>query len=177
MTTLRLLAKLTVGVEVPVNILFGARQACFEVGTATLKARYVDGTFPQWHKVLPGKPRHVVPVVVGPFLSSARQAAAVREREGGRLMLRFEPGRVLLESRKQGAGRARVRQSLPLSGAVVEVADDIDVCAAAPQRAGDVAIDGARAVVVEAVFEQHLHWLLTLASHVFESGGTAQNLS
>ena len=121
-TALRLLAKLTASVDGPVRILFGMRQAFFEAGRATLKTRYVEGGFPHWRKVLPGKAKHVVPVVVGPFLASARQAATVREREGGRLMLRFEPGRVLLESRKQGAGRARVRQSLPLSGAVVEVA-------------------------------------------------------
>ncbi|HKB34813.1 MAG TPA: DNA polymerase III subunit beta [Gemmataceae bacterium] len=121
-SALGLLARLAAGQEGTVSVLFGVRQAFFQTGMATLKARYIEGGFPQWRKVLPGRARHVVPVVVGPFLSSARQAAAVREREGGRLVLRFEPGRVLLESRRQGAGRARVRQPLPLSGAVVEVA-------------------------------------------------------
>jgi DNA polymerase-3 subunit beta len=121
-TALRMLAKLTAGVEGRVSILFGMRQAFFEAGTAILKARYVEGGFPVWRKALPGRALHIVPVVVGPFLSAARQAAAVRERQGGRLMLRFEPGRVLLESRKQGSARARVRQTLPLSGTVVEVA-------------------------------------------------------
>src|SRR5262249_5541550 len=127
-SALKLLAKLAADVETPVSVLFGTRQAFFQAGMATLRARYVEGGFPNWRKVLASRGTqtsgagHIVAGGVGPFLSWARQAAAVREREGGRLVLRFEPGRVLLESRRQGAGRARVRQSLPLSGAVVEVA-------------------------------------------------------
>jgi hypothetical protein len=71
--------------------------------------------------VIPAAPRALVPVAVGPLLSAVRRAAAVREPQGGRLTVRFEPGRVLVESCRPGQGRARVRQYLPLSGATVEV--------------------------------------------------------
>jgi DNA polymerase-3 subunit beta len=121
---LGLLAKLAADLEEDVQVVLGARQAFFQAGPATLRARFVEGNFPQWRKVIPAQVqvRHIVPVTVGPFLSAARQAAAVREREGGRLLMRFEPGRVTLESRRRGEGRARVRRILPLSGAAVEVA-------------------------------------------------------
>ncbi len=118
---LALLAKLAGEAEL-VEVVFGVRHACFRAGRATLRVRYVAGTFPAWRRAIPEGVRRVVPVSVGPFLTAVRQAAAVREREGGRLLLRFEPGRVLLESRRRGAGRARVRRRLPLSGGVVEVA-------------------------------------------------------
>jgi DNA polymerase-3 subunit beta len=121
-SALALLAKLAAGQVGEVQVVLGARQAFFQAGTATLRVRYVEGNFPNWRKVIPERTRHVVPVAVGPFLSAARQAAAVREREGGRLLLRFEPGKVTLESRRRGEGRARVRRRLPLSGAAAEVA-------------------------------------------------------
>ena len=108
--------------EGDVRVVLGARQAFFQAGTATLRVRYVEGNFPSWRRALPERTRHVVPVAVGSLLTAARQAAAVREREGGRLLLHFEPGKVTLESRRRGEGRARVRRRLPLSGAAVEVA-------------------------------------------------------
>ena len=119
---LGLLAKVAAGQEGSVRVVFGVRQVVFQTGPATLRLRCAEGNFPNWHKVIPERPRYVVPVAVGAFLSATRQAAAVREREGGKLLVRFEPGKVTLESRRRGEGRARVRRPLPLSGAVVEVA-------------------------------------------------------
>jgi DNA polymerase-3 subunit beta len=120
-SALDLLGRLAGGPDGSVRVAFGAREALFEVGAATLRARYVTGAFPPWRKALPGAPRFRVPVRVGPFLKAVRQAAAVRDPRGGRLLLRFEPGRLFLESRRAGQGRARVRRRLPSSGAAVEL--------------------------------------------------------
>jgi DNA polymerase III subunit beta len=121
---LDLLGRLLVKQEEAAQVVFGPRQAWFRVGAATVRARYVAGGFPPWRRGIPEGARHLVPATVGPLLSAARQAAAVRERQGGRLLVRFEPGRVLLESRRRGEGRSRVRRRVPLSGAAVEVAVD-----------------------------------------------------
>src|SRR5262249_6716669 len=68
--------------------------------------------------------QHLLPLPVGPFLAGVRQAAVLRERPGARLLLSFEPGRVLLESRQAGAGSARVRLPLPLAGGRAQIALD-----------------------------------------------------
>ena len=114
-----LLARLTGDGDERVQAAFGAGHACFRVGAATLWARYVEGPFPAWRKAVPPRARHLLPLPVGPFLAGVRQAAALRERHPPRLLLRFEPGRVTLESRQ-----ALVLQPLPLAGGPVEVVLD-----------------------------------------------------
>jgi DNA polymerase-3 subunit beta len=136
---LGLLGRLAAGAEEAVLATFGERQALFQTASASLGVRYVAGRYPPWQKVIPPAPRVLVPVAAGRLLSAVRQAAAVREPQGGRLTVRFGPGRVLVESRCPGQGRARVRQYLPLSGTAVEV----------PLRAGDV-VELLRAVGPEA---------------------------
>jgi DNA polymerase-3 subunit beta len=118
----QLLARVAAGQDEPVRAAFGQRHALFQAGGALLRARYVEGHLPPWQKLLTDRTRYFVPVPVGPFFSAVRQAAAVREPQGGRLAVRFAPGRVLLESCRPGQGRARVGGRLPSSGAAVEVA-------------------------------------------------------
>jgi DNA polymerase-3 subunit beta len=116
-----LLARLAEDGEERVQAVFGERHAFFRVGAATLWARYVEGPFPAWRKAVPPRAPHLFPLPVGPFLAGVRQAAVLREREHARLLLRFEPGRVTLESRQAGAGQSRVLQPLPFAGGPVEV--------------------------------------------------------
>jgi DNA polymerase-3 subunit beta len=116
-----LLARLAEDGEERIQAVFGERHAFFRVGAATLWARYVEGAFPAWRKAVPPRAPHLFPLPVGPFLAAVRQAAVLREREHARMLLRFEPGRVTLESRQAGAGQSRVLQRLPFAGGPVEV--------------------------------------------------------
>jgi DNA polymerase-3 subunit beta len=118
---LDLVARLGVGFAGHVDLVLGETRVAFRVGAGVVWARPVRGDFPDWRKVLSIAPRYRVPATVGPLLSAVRLAAAIRGELTERVVLRFEPGRVLLESRRD-KGRARVRRPLPLSGAVVEVA-------------------------------------------------------
>jgi DNA polymerase-3 subunit beta len=120
-SVLGLLARLTTLGGHDVQALFGEKQAVFQAGPATLWTRYVQGDFPNWRNALPQRVRYTVPVRVGPFLSSVRQAAAVSQRKG-EVHLRFEPGRVVLEARQPDSGSSRVHQALPRSAAAVGVA-------------------------------------------------------
>jgi DNA polymerase-3 subunit beta len=106
----------------PVEVLFGMSRAFFRAGPAMLCARYGAGPYPAWRRAIPDRPRHTLPVPVGPFLSGVRQAAVLREREDARLLLRFEAGRLLMESRQAGAGQSRVEQPLPFAGEPVQIA-------------------------------------------------------
>jgi DNA polymerase-3 subunit beta len=119
--TADLLEKVAAGREEAVRVLFGPEQALFQAGGATLCARYVEGPYPPWRRVLPTGARHRLPVPVGPFLSGVKQAAVLREREDARLLLRFEPGRVTLQSRQAGTGHSRVEQALPFAGAPLDI--------------------------------------------------------
>jgi DNA polymerase III sliding clamp (beta) subunit (PCNA family) len=161
------LARVAAGQEEPLRVAFGAGQALFQARAAALWARYVPGVFPPWRKTLADAPRYFVPVAVGPFLSAVRQAAAVREPQGGRLTIRFEPGRVLLESCRPGQGRARVRGRLPSSGAAVEVAlkasDLIELLAALePEATLALGVTGSEAPVLAVVGDDYRHLLMPL---------------
>jgi DNA polymerase-3 subunit beta len=108
--------------EGPVEALFGAGRAFFRLSRATLSSRYAEGSYPRWRSALPPAPRHRVALEVAPLLSAVRQAAVLREREGARLLLKLEPGRLVLESSQSGAGRARVEQEVAFWGAPVQLA-------------------------------------------------------
>jgi DNA polymerase III sliding clamp (beta) subunit (PCNA family) len=59
---------------------------------------------------------------VAVLLSAVRQAAVLREREGARLLLSLESGRLVLESGRAGAGCSRVARKVPYQGKAVRVA-------------------------------------------------------
>jgi DNA polymerase-3 subunit beta len=56
------------------------------------------------------------------LLAGVRQAAVLREAAHARLLLRLEPGRLVLESRQQGAGRITVEQAVGYAGEPLAVA-------------------------------------------------------
>jgi DNA polymerase-3 subunit beta len=117
-----LLARLAEGQAEPIQALFGPRHALFRAGPDTLCARYIMGNFPDWRRAIPPRPPHLFLLPVGPFLVGVRQAVALREKEGARLLLRFEPGWVQMQSRQAGAGQSRVRLPLPLAGGRADIA-------------------------------------------------------
>jgi DNA polymerase III subunit beta len=118
------LARLPGGEDGPVEALFGAARAFFRCGAATLSCRYAEGHYPRWRAAVPQSSKHRLALPVRPLLSAVRQAAVLREREGARLLIRFEPGRLVLESQQAGAGRSRVGRVVPFEGEPVQVALD-----------------------------------------------------
>jgi DNA polymerase-3 subunit beta len=119
-----LLARLPDGEGGAVEALFGAGRAFFRAGGATLSCRYAEGPYPRWRSAIPPSPPHRLALPVRPLLSAVRQAAVLREREGAKLLLRCEPGRLVLESGRAGAGRSRVARKVPFEGGPVQVALD-----------------------------------------------------
>jgi DNA polymerase-3 subunit beta len=117
-----LLARLAVDDGERVEAMFAPKRAYFRVGGCLVSARYVDGAYPRWRSAVPSSPPHCLDLPVGPFLSAVRQAAVLREPVGGRLLLRLEPGRLVLESYQTGAGRSRVARQVPFAGEPIEVA-------------------------------------------------------
>lgn len=119
---LALLGRLTRDEPEPVRAFFGATQAFFRVGRATVAARTLRGRFPDWRAALPGRTRVVAGLPVGALLSGVRQAAVLRERVHARVELRLERGRLTVESRQEGAGSVSVECPLAYKGVPVAVA-------------------------------------------------------
>jgi DNA polymerase-3 subunit beta len=113
---LGLLARLAQGQEEPVRAFFGPPQAFFRVGGATLAARLLSGRFPDWRAALPDELGPGVEVPVGALLAGVRQAAVLREPAYARLLIRLEPGRLVLESRQAGAGSVAVEVAVGYGG-------------------------------------------------------------
>jgi DNA polymerase-3 subunit beta len=113
---LALLARLAHGQEEPIRAFLGPPAAFFRVGRATLAARLLRGRFPDWQTGLHPGAAPGVDVPVGPLLAGVRQAAVLREPAHARLLLRLEPGRLILESGQTGAGTIEVEQAVPYTG-------------------------------------------------------------
>jgi DNA polymerase-3 subunit beta len=119
---LSLLGRLARDQEGPVRAFFGPPQAFFRVGRAIMAARLLRGSYPDWRGALPGGARRTVDLPVGALLEAVRQAAVLREPVHARVLLRLEPGRLVLDSRQAGAGQITVEQAANYAGAPVVVA-------------------------------------------------------
>jgi DNA polymerase-3 subunit beta len=117
-----LLARLASEAEAPVEAVFGPARAWFRTSAAALSARVVEGNYPPWRSGVPASPPCCLEVPVAGLLSAVRQAAVLREQVGARLVLRLEPGRLVLESGRAGAGQSRVARKVLVQGGPVKVA-------------------------------------------------------
>ena len=64
-------------------------------------SRLVEGRFPNYKQVIPGKHQHRVPLTVGPFLAAVRQGAIMTDDESKRVRFQFAKKKLTL--RAQGA--------------------------------------------------------------------------
>lgn len=119
---LALLGRLARDESGPVRAFFGPPAGFFRLGRATFAARLLRGQFPDWDLALPADGRRVAELPAGALLAAVRQAAVLRERVQPRVLLRLEPGRLLLESSQSGVGSARVEQAAEYAAEPLAVA-------------------------------------------------------
>jgi DNA polymerase-3 subunit beta len=117
-----LLARLADAAQGTVQMRLGPERAFFQVSEGILSCRYETGPYPRWRSAVPAAPPCRLKVPVAGLLYAVRQAAVLREREGARLLLSLEPGRLVLESGRAGAGCSRVARQVPYQGKAVRVA-------------------------------------------------------
>jgi DNA polymerase-3 subunit beta len=116
------LALLAEASEGAVELRLGAERVSFALGEALLTCRCEAGAFPPWRSAVPASPPCRLEVPVAGLLAAVRQAAVLRRREGTRLLLSLEPGRLVLESGGDGEGCARVARKVAYRGGCVRVA-------------------------------------------------------
>jgi DNA polymerase-3 subunit beta len=68
-------------------------------GSVTVYSRLVEGRFPRYRDVIPRKSTHVIPIAVGPFFGSVRQASIVTDEENRGVDFVFDDGSLVIRSR------------------------------------------------------------------------------
>ena len=108
----------SVGISVEKN------EVAFATAFTLIRSKLVEGRFPPYRDIVPKKPKVTLEVPVSEFLSRVRQAAIMTDDETKRVDLKFEAGKLTLES-QGGAdnGSGQVAMDLPdYKGDGVEIA-------------------------------------------------------
>lgn len=99
--------------EQDVAISVQANDVLVKSGHATISSRLVEGRFPRYRDVIPAEAKTSVDLVVGPFLSTVRQAQIVTNDESRGVDFTFSNGVLKLESQAADVGQSRIE--LPIS--------------------------------------------------------------
>lgn len=108
------------GQEGDVVLTVGEGAVTFSTGAATLKAKVVDGTYPDWCKVLPPPPAHTITLERAGFLGAVSRASLFATDKAGVVKLRFAQSAIVITSEDLGVGEAHETFDVehPLSGEV-----------------------------------------------------------
>src|SRR5688572_10666927 len=77
-----------------VKICFRPNEVLMKTDRAMIYSRLVEGRFPNYRQVIPKEHAVRVPLTVGPFYSSVRQAAIMTDDESKRVVFTFEKGKL-----------------------------------------------------------------------------------
>jgi DNA polymerase-3 subunit beta len=120
---MRLLARL-VGDEGTVRFAFTPNDACFATDVATVTSRLVEGRFPSWKNVIPGKAAGEFGLAAGVLLDAVKAAAVMTTEETKRLTADFAAGRLTLAGRRGNSGRSKVELPIDYKGKPLKAAYD-----------------------------------------------------
>lgn len=101
--TVDVLSKLLAGCTVPVRVEIGETKVQFTIGDTVLASKLIDGTFPDYKRVIP-QPTAFVEVEVDPLAQAIDRVATIASDRGRAMRLKFGDGVVSLDaSDPQGA--------------------------------------------------------------------------
>jgi len=92
--------------EEPVQVAVSAARIQFQSGRDILVARLIDGTFPDYERVIPSGNERVATVATKPLADAVDRVATISTEKARAVKLAFEPGRVTLSAVSAEAGRA-----------------------------------------------------------------------
>jgi len=91
----------------------------------TIYSRLVEGRFPRWRDVLPGRKEAIrIPITVAPLYTALRQAAIVASEESRGIDFSFGDGSLVLAGSTADVGSARVEFPVAYDGSPVTVTLD-----------------------------------------------------
>ena len=90
----------------PVDIQVSAAKVRFEFGRASLTSKVIDGSFPDYGRVIPKDNTKIMMVDNGVFASAVDRVATISAEKSRSVKLAVEPGRLILTVRNMEAGQA-----------------------------------------------------------------------
>lgn len=107
------LGKLVEGVDSNVTVSLSLTQIMFEVGRTLLVSRLIDGTFPDYEKVIPSENQHLLTVDCRKFAEAVDRVATVSNEKSRGVKLTIEPQKIIVSvtSLDQGTGVEEIEAS------------------------------------------------------------------
>jgi DNA polymerase-3 subunit beta len=121
---MQLIEKSIQDLEKDVHIAIHNNDVLVRSGHSTIYARLVEGRFPRYQDVIPSSFEMQIPLVVGPFLSSVRQAMIVQSEESKGVDFVFENGTLTLKSTASDIGTSRIQLPISFDGAKIDITFD-----------------------------------------------------
>lgn len=108
--------------EDSVTISLAQGQARFEVGTTTLVTRLIEGTFPNYERVIPTTHDRKLTLETGEFQRAVRRAAIVARDNANRVVLETEGAQLILSAESGTVGSAREEIEVAREGDDIQIA-------------------------------------------------------
>jgi DNA polymerase-3 subunit beta len=110
--------------EESIRISMRPNEVLMKTERAMIYSRLVEGRFPNYKQVIPGKHSHRVPLTVGPFYAAVRQAAIMTDDESKRVRFNFAKKKLTLRAQGVESGQSRVELPIDYDGKGLEISFD-----------------------------------------------------
>ncbi|MCS7267747.1 MAG: DNA polymerase III subunit beta [Geminicoccaceae bacterium] len=115
------LLKLLERAEGPVEVGVSAARIRFALGNAVLVSRLIDGTFPDYERVIPRDNERIAVLATRPFEQAVDRVATISMEKARPVKLAFEPGKLTLSAVSPEFGRAVEELDCDYAGAPLEI--------------------------------------------------------
>ena len=105
----------------PVELQISPAKIRFEFGRATLTSKVIDGSFPDYGRVIPRDNQRVASLDVALFAQAVDRVATISAEKSRSVKLAIEPGRLILTVRNMEAGQAVEELEVDYDGEAFEI--------------------------------------------------------
>ena len=114
------------GTEGDVKIFLAKNQVAFQIGETLLVSRLIDGSFPDYQRVIPEESQESVEMDRQELASLVRQAALMTSEQSSSVKLGFQPEKLEITSSTPDVGFADVNMPIKYEGKETEIAFNPD---------------------------------------------------
>ncbi|HWE47702.1 MAG TPA: DNA polymerase III subunit beta [Caulobacteraceae bacterium] len=105
----------------PVDVQVSAAKVRFEFGRASLTSKVIDGSFPDYMRVIPRDNDRLLSVPAGVFAAAVDRVATISAEKARSVKLAVEPGKIILTVRNVEAGQAVEEVEVDYDGEAFEI--------------------------------------------------------
>src|SRR5919108_3583266 len=119
--TVHELHRLLEDAESTVSVAVSPSKVRFEIGTVTLTSKLIDGTFPDYARVIPQGNDKVLQVANADFMSAVDRVSTIASERGRAVKLNLAPGLLVLSVNNPDGGSATEELTVTYSAAPLEI--------------------------------------------------------